>query len=440
MGGILAPWRGTARGLAGALIILATPLPGQAQDRVAALLAAMTEQEKLSLLHGSLAITDREGGRIKPPGAIGSAGYVPGVPRLGIPALQETDASLGITNPADVRPGDTAVALPASVATAASFDPAIAYANGALVGREAAARGFNLVLAGGVNLARQAQGGRNFEYSGEDPLLAGIMVGAAVRGIQAQHVISTVKHFALNDQESQRTTLNVAAPWPVLRQSDLLAFQIAIEQGRPGAVMCAYNKINTLYACENPMLLNTILKQQWHFPGFVLSDWGGVHGAGAFMAGLDQESAAELDPHPYFAAPLRGLVAGGQVPRARLDDAVSRILGAMQAAGLLDRRPPLAVDLKADLATARAASAASIVLLRNEGAALPLRPTLRTLLVTGAESDAGVPAGGGSSQVTPIGGYGRTIALGGNGPQGYFRVSAFDPPSPLAALRAALPR
>jgi len=404
-----------------------------AADRADVLVSQLTQSEKLGLLHGFFALPP------KPPGAIGSAGYVPGVPRLGIPALQETDASLGVTNPADVRPGDTAVALPSTAAIAASFNPDVAYRTGGVLGREAAARGFNVVLGGGVDLAREPRGGRNFEYAGEDPLLAGIMVGAAVRGTQDQHVISTVKHFAVNDQESQRDTLNVVMPWAALRESDLLAFEIALEQGHPGAVMCAYNKVNGPWACESPTLLNGILKQDFQYPGFVLSDWGAVHSVGAISAGLDQASAESFDSQPFFDAPLRDAVARGDVAQARIDDAVRRILRSMDAAGLLDARARPAPDVAADLRTARDAAAAGIVLLRNVGGALPLSRSIRKLVVIGANSDAGVAAGGGSSQVTPIGGFARQIPLGGNGMEGYFRTSVFDPPSPLSAIQARLP-
>jgi beta-glucosidase len=404
-----------------------------AADRADLLVGQLTQPEKLRLLHGYFALPP------KPPGAIGSAGYVPGVPRLGIPALQETDASLGVTNPADVRPGDTAVALPSTVAIAASFNPLVAYQTGAVLGREAAARGFNVVLGGGVDLAREPRGGRNFEYAGEDPLLAGVMVGAAVRGTQDQQVISTIKHFAVNDQESQRDTLNVVMPWAALRESDLLAFEIALEQGHPGAVMCAYNKVNGPWACENATLLNAILKQDFHYPGFVLSDWGAVHSVGAITAGLDQESAQSFDAQAYFDTPLRDAVARGDVAQARIDDAVRRILRSMDAAGLFDARARPVPDVAADVRTARDAAAEGIVLLRNVNGALPLSHGIRKLVVIGADSDAGVAAGGGSSQVTPVGGYARQVPLGTNGMEGYFRMAVFDPPSPLSAIQARVP-
>jgi beta-glucosidase len=408
-------------------------------ERASALLAALTPAEKRSLLVGTFAVNLPQAGFHKPAGAVGSAGYVPGIPRLGIPALQETDSTLGIANPFNVRPGDTAVALPAGLATAASFNPGIAYANGALLGREAASRGLNVLLGPGLNLARDPRGGRNFEYLGEDPLLAGTLAGELARGIGDQHVIAVAKHFAANDQESGRQIVNMRIPEPALRESDLLAFEIAIEGGHPGAVMCAYNKVNNQYACGSALLLTYTLKHDWGFPGFVLSDWGAVHAATDLANGLDQESAAELDAKPFFAAPLDEALKTGLVPPARVDDAARRILRSMIVAGLLEPRQKPVVDVNADIAVARAAEAEGIVLLSNPGAVLPLSTDLRCLVVAGGESDAGVPAGGGSSEVSPVGGAAREIALGGEGLAALFRRQVFDPPSPLAAIRARLP-
>ena len=405
-------------------------------ERATLLEAQMTLDEKLAMLHGKFAVNLKAMGWGNPPGAVGSAGFVPGVARLGIPDLQETDASLGIANPFNVRPGDTAVALPSSEATAATFNPDIAYANGALLGREAASRGLNVVLGGGVDLARDPRGGRNFEYSGEDSLLAGVMAGAAVRGTQDQHVISTIKHFAMNDQETGRSLYNVKIDPPLMRQSDLLAFEIAIEQGHPGAVMCAYNQVNSAYACENPVLLNFMLKKTWGYPGFVMSDWGAVHSVGALNAGLDQESGEQLDSQVFFAQPLRDALKAGQVQQARVDDAVHRILRSMIAAGLLEHREKPTVDIKADTAVARQAEAQGIVLLRNENHTLPLGVDANRIAVIGGNADAGVLAGGGSSLVTPIGGFAREINLGRNGEDTLFRTESFDPPAPLDAIHA----
>jgi beta-glucosidase len=412
-----------------ALLFLAAAGP---EDRARELTAQLSPEEKLALLHGGIALFPG-----RPAGAIGTIGFVPGVARLGIPALQESDGGLGITNPLGMRPGDTAVALPSGMATAATFNPDVAARNGAVLGREAAARGFNVVLGGGVNLAREPRGGRIFEYAGEDPLLAGTIVGATIRGTQDQHVVSTVKHFAMDDQESARMIYSADMDPAALRESDLLAFEIAIETGHPGAVMCAYNKVNGIYACQNPDLLLHVLKQDWAYPGWVMSDWGAVHDVGAIVAGLDQESGEQLDPQVFFGAPLRAALQQGQVPQARVDDAVRRILTSMARVGLLDHPVKPIVDSAADIEAARLAEDEAIVLLRNDGGILPLRKTVR-LAVIGGNADAGVPAGGGSSLVAPVGGFARTIPLGGTGQGSEFRIASFDPPAPLRRLQGRL--
>jgi beta-glucosidase len=182
-----------------------------ADERARLAVGAMTLDEKIGLLHGSIALphTGSDGVAFKvPDAAIPSAGFIPGLARLGIPSLWETDASVGVANPGGIRPGDVATALPASIALAATFDPSLAYAAGALVGGEAHAKGFNVLLGGGMNLTRDPRNGRNFEYLGEDPWLSGAMAAQEVLGTQSQHVISTLKHFALNANEINRTSLD----------------------------------------------------------------------------------------------------------------------------------------------------------------------------------------------------------------------------------------
>ena len=202
----------------------------------------MTQSEKLALVHGDLGAPWKGGA--KPQGALGSAGYVQGIPRLGVPALQETDGPLGVANPGDIRRGDTATAMPSNLALAATWDLALARRQGEAVGADARAKGFNVLLGGDANLIRDPRGGRDFEYFSEDPLLTGLMAGAVTDGVQADGgVLSTVKHFALNDQETDRGRLDVRIGRAAARESDLLAFEIAIERGKPGAVMCAYNRI-----------------------------------------------------------------------------------------------------------------------------------------------------------------------------------------------------
>ena len=312
--------------------------PPSADADARRLVSQMTREEKLRLVFGFFGSPQARKAYAPPPQArMGSAGYIPGVPRLGIPPLWETDASLGVATQRDsTEPYRVRTSLPSSLATAATFDPALAYRGGVMIGREARASGFNVMLAGGMDLVREPRNGRNFEYAGEDPLLAGVMTGAAIRGVQSDHVISTVKHFALNAQETGRMVANAKIADGAARTSDLLAFQIAIEQGRPGSVMCAYNRVNAVYACENPALLG-VLKTDWKYPGFVMSDWGGVHSvAPAANAGLDQESGYTLDDQPYFGATLAQAVETGEVRPSRLDDMVLRIVRAMAANGLLD--------------------------------------------------------------------------------------------------------
>jgi beta-glucosidase len=235
-----------------------------ALERAQMALDEMTEQEKLSLVHGGLGAP--WGHEPKPDGAIGSAGYVPGIPRLGIPPLQETDAELGIANPGYIRRGDTATAMPSDLALASTWDLATARRQGEVVGAEARAKGFSVLLGGAANLIRDPRGGRNFEYFSEDPLLTGLMAGSAIAGVQSRHLISTLKHFTLNAQETDRVVLDAKVNPAAARESDLLAFEIAIEKGLPGSVMCAYNQVNGAYSCENPWLLDQVLKNVWPAP------------------------------------------------------------------------------------------------------------------------------------------------------------------------------
>ena len=392
----------------------------------------MTQQEKLSLVHGVIAAP--WGGKPKPDGSIGSAGYVPGIPRLGVPALQETDAELGIANPGDVRPGDTATAMPSNLALASTWDPEMARLQGQSVGAEARAKGFNVLLGGAANLIRDPRGGRNFEYFSEDPLLTGIMAGGMIEGVQSRHIISTIKHFALNAQETDRVVLNAHIDPAASRESDLLAFEIAIERGRPGSVMCAYNQVNGSYACENDWLLNEVLKTDWGYPYFVMSDWGAVHSAArSAIAGLDQESGEQLDTENFFENPLSKAIADGKVPKARLDDMARRVLASIFAHGLADKTDVSEpVDLAASDQAALAVARKGTVLLRNQGL-LPLPADTRSLVVIGAHADRGVLSGGGSSQVIPRGGIAAKEQIGEN------QAMVFDPGSPLEAIRLQFP-
>ena len=257
-------------------------------ERSALILAQMTLEEKIAMVNGTFGSALKRG---NPNETRTGAGHVPVVPRLGIPDLYESDASLGVANGGEMRKGDVATALPGSLLTASTFDPTIAEAGGRMIGSESRAKGFNVLLAGGANLVRDPWNGRNFEYLSEDVLLTGVMAGAAIRGIQSNGIVSTIKHYALNAQESGRNVLDAKMAEAPMRESDLLAFEMAIEAGKPGSVMCGYNQVNGHYACENDFLLNTVLKKDWGYTGWVMSDWGAVHSTvKAATAGLDQES------------------------------------------------------------------------------------------------------------------------------------------------------
>src|SRR5258706_985818 len=239
-----------------------------ADERADLVLKEMTVDEKLPLIHGPGMVG------LSPMSPLsvhsnGGAGYVVGVPRLGIPDIQISDAAYGVRNSGEN--GRYSTALPANIAGAASWDPEAAYAYGGLIGRELRAQGYNMSLGGGVNLARELRNGRNFEYMGEDPILAGTMVVQLMKGEQAEHVIGDIKHYAVNDQESGRNAVNVHIDKRSMRETDLLAFEIAIRDAEPSAVMCSSNRGNGDFACENSYLLSEVLKKDWHFPGFVLS-------------------------------------------------------------------------------------------------------------------------------------------------------------------------
>jgi beta-glucosidase len=396
----------------------------------------MTEDEKLTLTFGYFA-TDWQGKH--PPAGVryGSAGYVPGIPRLGIGPQHETDAGVGVATQGGAAQKRERTSLPSGIATAATFNPDIAFKGGQMIGSEARNSGFNVMLAGGVDLARDPRNGRNFEYAGEDPLLAGTIVGSEIAGIQSNHVISTTKHYALNDLETGRKGHDARIDPAAARVSDLLAFQFAIERGEPGSVMCSYNKVNGDFACENDWLLNKVLKADFAFPGYVMSDWGAVHStAKAANNGLDQQSGWPFDDKPYLGSLLKQAVAAGEVPQARLDDMARRVLRSMFAQGLVDNPVPdsAPIDYAADEAVSQADAEQGIVLLKNEGNLLPLT-NARRIVVIGGHADKGVLAGSGSSLVYPRGGN----AVPGLEPTSWPGPVMYFPSSPVAELKRLAP-
>jgi len=402
-------------------------------ERADLLIQAMTLDEKIALLHGVGMPTD-EPVTTENAASNRGVGYVVGVPRLGIPGIDMGDAAYGVRSSG--ANGRYSTALPANVAAAASWNPDAAYEYGALIGRELRAQGYNMSLGGGVDLTREPRNGRTFEYLGEDPVLAGTLVAHLIEGTQSAHVIGDIKHYAFNDQESGRTTVNVHIGERAARESDLLAFEIGVTQGHPAAVMCSYNLFNGDYACENKYLLNDLLKKEWKFPGFVVSDWGGTHSTGkASAAGLDNEEHTRV----FFDAKYKAAVEAGTIPAAELDEHVHRILRTMFAAGIVDDpRQRSVVDPFAGFETARKIEESGIVLLKNERATLPLDGAkLRSVAVIGAHADVGMISGGGSAQVDPIGG--NAIKPAGEGAT-HWMDQIWFPTSPLKAIVARAPQ
>lgn len=409
-----------------------------ADARAARIEAAMTDDERLSLVWGYMPMPSRLGPAPTPPGIKPSAGYYPPNPRLGVPGLYETDASLGVTNPKMLRQDDVATALPSGLALAATFNVDLAQRAGQMIGAEARAKGFNVLLGGGVNLTRDWFGGRNFEYLGEDPLLAGLIGGASIKGIQSNGVVSTAKHFVLNSQESVRHSLDARISEAALRQSDLLAFQIALEVGKPGAIMCAYNKLNGVYGCGNDWLLNKVLRRDWGFKGWVMSDWGATHGPDDLVNGLDQESGAQLDKKVWFDGPLRAAIAAKQIDHAALSQSVRRILRSVFAVGADRPAPEATIDYARNSEVSLEAARQGIVLLKN-ASVLPLADKPQRILVVGRYADKGIWSGGGSSQVIPSGGPAVRLPYGGSAFLAVNGYQVLTPSSPLAALRERLP-
>jgi beta-glucosidase len=403
-----------------------------ADQRADLIVAQMTLDEKISLLHGGGWGLIFAGPEAPPSKSVGGAGFIPGIPRLGIPDLQMADAAVGVTRSALF--GRYSTALPSCVAEAASWNLDLAREYGALIARELRDQGYNMSLGGGVNLAREPRNGRIFEYKGEDPVLAGRLVGAEMKALQEQGIVGDIKHYALNDQESGRSYVNVKVDKRAIRESDLLAFEIGVKESGAGAVMCSYNLLNGDYACENSYLLTDVLKKDFGFQGFVLSDWGGTHSSvKAALAGLDMEMPGST----YLADALKKAVEGGQVPVARLDNMVHRILRSEFAVGLFDNSPERQVpDVFHGLEVAERIAEQSIVLLKNANGQLPLAAArVRTVAVIGSHADVGVLSGGGSAQVDPMGG--NPVLQPAGTP--FFDRVIWHRSSPLKAIRAKAP-
>jgi beta-glucosidase len=356
---------------------------------------------------------------------------------VGIPDLQMSDSVEGISG-AGIN-GRYATALPSAEAMAAAWDPALSYEIGTMIGNELRSLGFNMSLGSGINLIREPRDGRTFEYKGEDPLLAGTLAGQELKAEKALHLITDLKHFAVNDQDDGRTTVNSVINKRAMRESDLLAFQIALKDSGAGAVMCAYNKINGTYACENEYTLGEVLKKDFGFKGFVVSDWGATQSTvKAALAGLD----IEMPGNDSFGEPLKKAVESGEVPVARLNDMVHRILRTEFDSGIVDNpRQPQSPDVMKGFEVAQKVEEKGAVLLKNDRNLLPLSATsTKSIAVIGGHADLGVMSGGGSSQVSPAGGSAvpppPELA---NNPLAIFMMSVYHRSPPLNGIREKAP-
>jgi beta-glucosidase len=351
------------------------------EQRVDLLLQQMTNTEKATLMTA-----------VGVPSGSHATGYIPGVDRLGIPGMKFTDG------PGGVRDGQPATALPSPVSLAASFDTELAKQYGTVMGTEAASRGYQVIYGPMVNIVRTPLGGRDFETLGEDPALAGDIGASEIEGIQAQGVAAQVKHYAGNNQENARMTSSSDIDERTLHEIYLPAFEKAVKDAHVWSLMCAYNKVNGVYACENAQILRDVLIDTWKYDGVVDTDYPANHSTVASaLAGLDQEFSGTS----YFQQ-LPAAVAAGQVPQSVLDDAARRILRLEFRTGQFDPRTPPTADLDQDSAVARQAAEDGSVLLKNSGSLLPLDTSkLSSLAVIGPNAETAITGGGGSSAVTP---------------------------------------
>lgn len=339
----------------------------------------MTHAEKLSYIGGHEEFFIRE------------------IPRLGLPAIKLADGPLGCRN------WGPSTAYPATVALAASFDDALAERVGRSIGRDCRARGVHVLLAPGVNIQRSPLNGRNFEYLGEDPVLAGGIATGFVRGVQGEGVLATVKHFAANNQEWDRNHVSSEVDERTLREIYFPAFEQVVREGKVGAVMSSYNLLNGIYASHSPWLLRTVLRDEWGFQGIVMSDWYAVHDPlGGALGGIDLEMPAGVQMSPVH---LEQLIESRALPEPVIDEKVLTILRTIIRAGFLDRPQERADIPKDDPVSRRVALEAAeqgTVLLKNEQL-LPLdRARLKKIAVIGPTSHPAVYSGSGSAYVTPL--------------------------------------
>ncbi len=374
-------------------------------SKIDSLISQMTLDEKLSFLHGTVQGFDMSNQH--DPENKAAVGFIPGLSRLGIPALRLTDGPAGARHPMHL-----ATAMPSPVSLASSFDPVLAREYGNVIGIEARALDQDVLLSPMVNIVRIPNAGRNFETLGEDPLLAGEMVSAEIKGIQEKGLMATVKHFAGNNQETDRGTGVSVIDERTMHEIYLPAFESAVK-ANVASFMCSYNRLaidgqGNDYACSNKTLLTSILRDQWKYEGFVMTDWYATlfekkaPDPKPIMAGLDMEMPSNF----FMWEPLKKAVESGQIPVSFVDQAVARILTQMDRFHMLDGKVAVRAEMddvaKTHAATALKAAEEGAVLLKNTKQLLPLTASdLDDLLIIGPTAEVPVIGGGGSSHVKP---------------------------------------
>ncbi len=353
--------------------------------RARKIVAQMTLDEKIAELHGTQNKTNFR--------------VVVGLPRLGIPDLFICNGPAGV-GPAGPGHGGPATALPAPISLAATWDTNAAGGYGHLAGTETALLGNTLLEAPDINIARTPHNGRTFESFGEDPFLTGRISVAEIQGIQGCGIIANVKHYAANNQESDRLKINEIIDERTLRELYLPAFEASVKEGHVASVMTAYNQVNGSFCTENAFLQNQILKQEWGFAGFILSDYGAVHSAVPCATnGLDLEMPGGI----YFDGPLERAVQSGEIPESLLDDKLVRRFRTMMHFGFWDKSPARGQIPPAHAETAFKLGVEGVVLLKNTGGLLPLKTNaIHSLALIGPYAEHAMTGGGGSSYVTPI--------------------------------------
>lgn len=385
------------------------------KDKIEKLIAQLTLQEKVDMIHGNDFFSTK------------------GVERLGIPPFKTSDGPRGVRK--DFRnvswkevglSYDYVSYLPCNTALAATWNRALAHCTGKLLGKEARGRDKDMILAPGINIMRSPLCGRSFEYMGEDPYLVSELVVPLIQGVEENDVAACVKHYAANNQETRRLEVDVEVSERALREIYLPGFEAAVKKGKVKGIMGAYNKLHGTHCCHHKYLFEEVLRKEWGFEGITISDWGGVHDTKeALLNGLDMEMSVTNDFENYYMAnPMIQMIEHGEVDKktaiAKIDGKVRHILNVMNKLHMLEgERNAGGYNDYNDKATLRQAARESIVLLKNEKNILPLdKKKIKKLLVVGENANRQHAPGGGSAEIkalyeiTPL--MGIHMVLGGN--------------------------